>query len=136
MGSGGPAKGHADGPQLTAEPSTSKDPSRRRRRWQSFVGIGLIVAPFLPASNVFFWVRTWTSCYDEMITHLMASLHHAMSFPTERTAHSILSCTTHCCPLLRHQCVIGWDIHRGEAALCSIHGVLHAGGLLHSSVGG
>ena len=29
---------------------------RRRQRWRSFVGLGLIVATFLPASNLFFWV--------------------------------------------------------------------------------
>ncbi len=33
--------------------------ARRRRRWRSFVAIGLIVAPFLPASNIFFWVSAW-----------------------------------------------------------------------------
>ncbi len=30
--------------------------ARRRQRWRSFVALGLIVAPFLPASNLFFWV--------------------------------------------------------------------------------
>ncbi len=25
-------------------------------RWRSFVAVGLIIAPFLPASNLFFWV--------------------------------------------------------------------------------
>lgn len=30
--------------------------ARRRRRWQCFVATGLIVMPFLPASNLFFWV--------------------------------------------------------------------------------
>lgn len=30
--------------------------ARRRQRWRSFVGLGLIVAPFIPASNLFFWV--------------------------------------------------------------------------------
>ena len=29
----------------------------RLQRWRSFVAMGLIVAPFLPASNLFFWVR-------------------------------------------------------------------------------
>jgi len=30
--------------------------ARRRRRWHCFVATGLIVMPFLPASNLFFWV--------------------------------------------------------------------------------
>ena len=30
----------------------------RLQRWRSFVAMGLIVAPFLPASNLFFWVGT------------------------------------------------------------------------------
>ncbi|KAK9908411.1 hypothetical protein WJX75_007517 [Coccomyxa subellipsoidea] len=33
--------------------------ARRRQRWRSFVGLGLIVAPFIPASNLFFWVGTY-----------------------------------------------------------------------------
>ncbi|CAL8471954.1 g11496 [Coccomyxa elongata] len=32
---------------------------RQRRRWHCFVAAGLIVAPFLPASNLFFWVGTY-----------------------------------------------------------------------------
>ncbi|BDA47605.1 probable protein O-mannosyl-transferase TMTC4 [Coccomyxa sp. Obi] len=32
---------------------------RQRQRWHCFVAVGLIVAPFLPASNLFFWVGTY-----------------------------------------------------------------------------
>ena len=32
-------------------------------RWRSFVAWGLIIAPFIPASNLFFWVcRGISSC--------------------------------------------------------------------------
>ncbi|CAL8469470.1 g9011 [Coccomyxa elongata] len=66
----GPAKVVARGSSISLEaagaegevaPMSGQEAAlaRRRRRWRSFVAMGLIVAPFLPASNVFFWVGTY-----------------------------------------------------------------------------
>lgn len=55
MGSSGISQSQEYGSGTASESSALAE---RQRRWQSFVGVGLVVAPFLPASNVFFWVRS------------------------------------------------------------------------------
>ncbi|CAL5229598.1 g12956 [Coccomyxa viridis] len=40
-------------------PKQSQRAAPFKGRWRSFVAVGLIIAPFLPASNLFFWVGTY-----------------------------------------------------------------------------
>ena len=57
---------HSSGSGGLAGGSHAQEESARARlqRWRSFVAMGLVVAPFLPASNLFFWVRpAWPSAH-------------------------------------------------------------------------
>ncbi len=47
-----------------AVPKLAQRPAPVKGRWRSFVAVGLIIAPFLPASNLFFWV--WGSSCSMM----------------------------------------------------------------------